>query len=216
MSDKETPPPVSVIRSEIEKVVEKDSEALEEIGKTKRLSDYQVKLLSSPTPKRMIYTRPAKGGGAPWRYAPVPWVEEMLNTIFNYAWSFSILDVVEKGEEVIVKGRLVIHLNDGTEVHKEDFGMDEHIKNKDKVIVSSFGNVCKAAKSDCLKRCAAQLGIGLDLYNDDLIKYREQKVVRQAEDTKKVAAALTEKALGNNPTNPPTTNADNGEGGSDA
>jgi hypothetical protein len=82
-------------------------------------------------------------------------------------WSFRLLgDPQQLEDEAIVRGRLIARI-DGRIVVKEDFGAHEYARKRaDKAIVSR-GDTIKSAVTDCIKRCAHQLGVGLHLYSKD-------------------------------------------------
>ncbi|HEY2930301.1 MAG TPA: Rad52/Rad22 family DNA repair protein [Acidobacteriota bacterium] len=82
-------------------------------------------------------------------------------------WSFRLMgDPQQLEDEAVVRGRLIVRIN-GRSVVKEDFGAHEYARKRaDKAIVSR-GDTIKAAVTDCIKRCAHQLGVGLHLYSKD-------------------------------------------------
>ena len=137
------------------------------------ISANQIVSLISNTPDKYKYDRPAKGGGK-WTYVSGGYVKKRLNQIFGWNWSFQILDKFKEGGEVIVQGRLLIRGAKGVEVIKEDFGKKEiqFMKNApDKPV--SIGNDYKSASTDCLKRCAYQLGLASDVYSPKEYKQLE-------------------------------------------
>lgn len=124
-----------------------------------------IEILTRPFPAHLI--KKASGRGGSVTYVEIAAYVNRLNEAFNYDWSFEIThqEVQWDAEEVLVRGRLT-----AGDVSKEQIGTDsikfkketEHIP-KNSV---SIGNNLKSAATDALKKCATQLGIGLDLYGD--------------------------------------------------
>lgn len=143
-------------------------------------SQYLMAFLT--TPKDIIKKRPAKGGGT-WSYVPVSWVIERLNQMFALLWSFEVVEEKVVGNEVIVRGFIEVPVKDGLSIRKHGFGSKE-IQYKGTGLNKtteplSLGNDYKAAASDCLKKCATQLGIALDLYLDEIEVSRRDAIREQ-------------------------------------
>jgi len=130
------------------------------------LSPVQRAQLEQPTPAVYIRTKPGRGN-RPVRYVEGGFVIARLNQVLGpLNWSFQ---VTERGEsarknetsaegEVWVKGELTIHDHkSGAKVTKVQFGQHPIHKNV------PVGDAFKAAGTDALKKCAAMLGIGLDV-----------------------------------------------------
>jgi hypothetical protein len=153
------------------------------------LNGHQLKLLLKHTPKQYVKTRPAKGGGT-WEYVTGGYVRKVLNLLFGWNWSFEILGETVYPKEVVVKGRLTCTSN-GVTVTKTQYGNKDiafltemHKDDAGKIIMNqwgkperyptdqylSIGNDLKAAATDCLKKCAAELGVAADIYNKDDFK----------------------------------------------
>ena len=144
------------------------------------------------TPAQYIYERPGKGGQK-FKYVPVKYIEKTLNFIFGWNWDFQILSkevyLLESGHgQIVTHGRLVVKNSDGTQtVTKEQFGSKEvayltEMKGGQKVktnIPLNLGNDFKASASDCLKKCASELGIASDVYGAN--EYREIKAETSAD-----------------------------------
>ena len=94
-----------------------------------------------------------------------------LNDSFEAEWSFSILkhEVLEKTEEVIVLGQLR-----AGDVVKTQFGSSKITRARESGEPISLADDLKAAGTDCLKKCATVLGIGLHLYNGNTPSPRTQ------------------------------------------
>lgn len=129
------------------------------------LNRNQLQFLLKKTPKKYVRERPAKGGGT-WKYVTGGYVKKVLNLMFGWNWSFEILEQSIIQDEVVVKGRLTV-ISNGTTIVKTQFGNKEiaYKKGTDKYL--SIGNDMKAAATDSLKKCAAELGIAADIYNAD-------------------------------------------------
>ena len=127
------------------------------------LTAKQLKQLLRKTPAQYVHTRPAKGGGT-WEYVTGGYVRKVLNIMFGWQWSFEIIDEKVMHGEVVVKGKLTCTSN-GITITKMQFGNKDIICKKGTDIPLSIGNDLKAAATDALKKCAAELGIAADIYN---------------------------------------------------
>jgi recombination DNA repair RAD52 pathway protein len=132
------------------------------------LNEKQLALILKKTPKQYVHTRPAKGGGQ-WEYVTGGYVKKCLNLLFGWDWDFEILDDKIQFGEAIVKGKLTCRSN-GKTIIKTQYGNKDIIfkKEPDKDgnrIPLSIGNDLKAAATDALKKCAAEIGIAADIYN---------------------------------------------------
>jgi len=134
------------------------------------LNTAQMKFLFQRTPAKFIKERPAKGGGV-WRYVSGTYVKKVLNLMFGWDWSFEVKE--HKFDLMIgqafVLGRLTVHSN-GRTIVKEQFGrVDIKFKKEPDSngnrIPLDLGNDLKAATSDALKKCSAELGIAADVYS---------------------------------------------------
>lgn len=128
----------------------------------------QLALILKHTPEQYVKQRPAKGGGK-WDYVTGGYMKKCLNLMFGFDWSFEIVDEKVMFGEVIVKGRLSCRSN-GKEIVKMQYGNKDVVfkKETDKdgnKVPLSIGNDFKAAATDALKKCAAEIGIAADIYN---------------------------------------------------
>lgn len=136
------------------------------------LNEKQLQHILKRTPSQFVKQRPAKGGGQ-WAYVTGGYVKKCLNLMFGWDWDFEILSEQILHGEVVVKGKLTCRSN-GKQIVKMQFGnkdviyrkqsADEISKGLDRVPLS-IGNDLKAASTDCLKKCAAEIGIAADVYN---------------------------------------------------
>ena len=90
--------------------------------------------------------------------------------MFGFDWDFEILEQSVMHGEAIVKGKLTIRTN-GKVITKMQFGNKDIICKKGTDIPLSIGNDLKSAATDCLKKCAAEIGIAADIYNKE--EFRE-------------------------------------------
>jgi len=132
------------------------------------LNENQLKLLLKKTPQHYIRKRPAKGGGE-WEYVSGGYIRKVLNLMFGWDWSFEIMEQMVLHGEAIVKGKLTCTSN-GRTIIKMQFGNKDIIYKKLQQGETerqplSIGNDLKAAATDALKKCAAELGIAADIYN---------------------------------------------------
>lgn len=142
--------------------------------KENSLNEHQLAQILKRTPAQYIKKRPAKGGGT-WEYVTGGYVRKVLNLMFGWDWDFEILDHTIIGGEAVVKGRLTCRTN-GKQIVKTQFGnkdivykkqtQEEITKGLDKIPLS-IGNDLKAAATDALKKCAAEIGIAADIYNKE-------------------------------------------------
>jgi recombination DNA repair RAD52 pathway protein len=131
--------------------------------KDNAMNDQQLKLLLKATPKQYVHTRPAKGGGT-WEYVSGGYVRKVLNLMFGWDWDFEIISEQVMGREAVVKGKLTCRIGD-RQIVKMQFGNKDIMYRKGTDEPLSLGNDMKAAATDALKKCAAELGIAADIYN---------------------------------------------------
>jgi len=95
-------------------------------------------------------------------------VIQRLNDVLGTGnWSFQILEgPLQLENEALVKGRLRVRMN-GKWITREDFGAHEYRRNRNTKQILFEGDTIKAAVTDCIKRCAHQLGVGPHLYSPD-------------------------------------------------
>ena len=129
------------------------------------LNANQLNLILRNTPKHYVHQRPAKGGGT-WDYVTGGYVKKCLNLMFGWDWSFEIVDQQIIHNEVVVKGKLTCNSN-GKTIVKMQFGNKDIIYKKGTETPLSIGNDMKSAATDCLKKCAAEIGIAADIYNKE-------------------------------------------------
>ena len=136
------------------------------------LNAYQLKMLLKKTQPQYVHKRPAKGGGE-WEYVTGGYVKKVLNIMFGFDWSFEIVDQMIIHGEVVVKGKLTCHSN-GRTIVKMQYGNKDIICKRGTSDPLSIGNDMKAAATDALKKCAAEIGIAADIYNK--LDFREVNV----------------------------------------
>jgi len=141
------------------------------------LNANQLAQILKRTPKAYVKKRPAKGGGT-WEYVTSGYVKKVLNLMFGWDWDFEILEDKVMHDEVIVKGRLTCRSNGRTIVKTQYGNKDIMYKrgtdSQGNRIPLSIGNDFKSASSDCLKKCASEIGIAQDIYNKE--DFKEVKV----------------------------------------
>jgi len=127
--------------------------------------ELQIASITAKTPPQIVMKRPGKGGGE-WEYVPGWWVKKKLNFVFGFLWDFEILGERVDGDFVTVKGMLTINDSKTMKplVRKSDYGGAEIKYRRDTKQFLDISNDFKAAATDCLKRCAVQLGIAMDVY----------------------------------------------------
>lgn len=129
------------------------------------LNQKQLALLLKRTPSAYVRQRPAKGGGT-WDYVSGGYVRKVLNLMFGWDWDFKVLSEQIIGQQVVVKGELTCRAN-GRAIVKHQFGCKDIICRKGTTDALNIGNDFKAAATDALKKCAAEIGIAADIYNKE-------------------------------------------------
>jgi hypothetical protein len=144
------------------------------------LNANQLALLMKRTPDKFVRTRPAKGGGT-WTYVSGGYIRKVLNLMFGWDWDFEVLNESVQANQVIVKGKLTCRVN-GRAIVKTQFGCKEIMYKRGTQDPLNLGNDYKAAATDALKKCAADIGIASDIYGKD--EFREIAVnTESAEET---------------------------------
>lgn len=138
------------------------------------LNASQLQHLLKRTPEKHIKARPAKGGGQ-WEYVTGGYVKKVLNLMFGWDWDFEIMDekVLLEAKQVIVKGKLTCRSN-GHTIVKMQYGRQDVKFRRDSQDPLDLGNDMKGAATDCLKKCASEIGIAADVYNKE--EFREFSV----------------------------------------
>lgn len=143
------------------------------------LNAFQLQTLLKRTPKAYVRERPAKGGGK-WKFVSGGYVKKVLNLMFGWDWDFEVVSEQVAFGQVIVKGKLTCRSN-GKEIVKMQFGKKDVVFKKGTQDPLDIGNDFKAATTDALKKCAAELGIAADIYNAD--EFREVLLDLSEEET---------------------------------
>lgn len=156
-------------------------------------SEKQLIALVQQTPAKYVKTRQGRGGRQ-FSYTTVSYVQDRLNQIFGWGWSFQVKDHGQSPQGSLwVLGSLTI-LDPKTRqivVTKEQFGSSEYKTGSNGKEVD-YADDLKSATSDALKKCASLLGIALDLYATEEvagdIKDRVRGVVQDIINKKKEEA----------------------------
>jgi len=143
------------------------------------LNAFQLQTLLKRTPKQYVKERPAKGGGK-WKFVSGGYVKKVLNLMFGWDWDFEVVSEQVAFGQVIVKGKLTCRSN-GKEIVKMQFGKKDVVFKKGTQDPLDIGNDFKAAATDALKKCAAELGIAADIYNAE--EFREVLLDLSEEET---------------------------------
>lgn len=147
------------------------------LAEVSALNEGQLKYLLKRTPKEALRKRPAKGGGE-WEYVSGGWVKKQLNLMFGFNWDFEITNQMVLHGEAIVQGKLTCRSN-GITIIKTQFGNKDVVCRKGTETPLSIGNDLKAAATDCLKKCAAEIGIAADVYNK--LDFEDVAVVNESD-----------------------------------
>lgn len=117
-------------------------------------------LLEKPFEPNQIKQR--KGSyGSMLDYVETHAVIQRLNDAFDGEWNFEITTHEQLNSEVVVLGKLTAQ-----SITKMQFGSNKISVSKQGEVIG-IGDDLKSAASDCLKKCATLLGIGLHLYGGD-------------------------------------------------
>jgi len=141
--------------------VDKDLKALQ----SKYFGEAITNLITRETPSDVIATRPGRGRQT-FRYVPIAWFIDQLNSLFGFNWDFEIQEheILEKVKQIWVKGKLTVRGPDGIVVTKTQYGgSDMKYTQEGKLI--DIADDLKSASSDCLKKCATLLGLAWDVYS---------------------------------------------------
>lgn len=145
-----------------------EQQALREL-RGKYFGEAITNLITRRTPREEIRYRPGRGQ-LQFRYLPVAWFIDQLNSLFSFNWSFEILEQgIVKDKHIWVKGRLTVgFLRDGerVEIVKTQYGGSE-VKLTTQGAIIDYADDLKSAASDCLKKCASLLGLAWDVYSGD-------------------------------------------------
>jgi hypothetical protein len=130
----------------------------------------QLMTISQKTPPQHIKRRQGRGGMT-FDYVSGAYVKKTLNDVFGWLWSYEVKEhgMSPSKKSVWVLGKLTV-LNPQTHqpmIIKEQFGRADIKFLKNSTVEVDFGNDVKAAATDALKKCAAELGICSDVYADD-------------------------------------------------
>lgn len=169
------------------------------------MSAAQLSMVTGQTPSWAVKVRQGKGGKA-FKYVPHGYVTDTLNKAFGFNWDL-IIDAIEDGKlfslyeeknskgEVITRhisiaGHLIVRIRtkEGVqEIVKSGFGSQTWNNTME------FGDALKGARSDLIKTCAYQLGIGLDLYYNEQAELEQYatKVVDRSESQRLASELLT-------------------------
>lgn len=141
------------------------------------LNSKQLGFLLSKTPKNHIYERPGKGGGK-WKFVTGVYVKKVLNLMFGWDWSFEVVEhkIDLQLKQAYVLGKLTVNSN-GRSIVKMQFGRVDIKFRKSDNMPLDVGNDLKAATTDALKKCAAELGIASDVYAPN--EFKEIKIVEE-------------------------------------
>jgi len=116
-------------------------------------------LIEKEFDRSLIKSRKGRSGST-LSYVETSEYIKRLNEVFDYNWSFEIVDEKVDSGFVIVRGKLTAE-----GVTKMQYGTSQITVSRDNGEVLAIGDDMKSAGSDCLKKCSSLFGIGLHLYN---------------------------------------------------
>ena len=148
------------------------------------LSEKQLLHLLQRTPRSHIYTRPGRGGQT-FEYVTGVYVKKVLNYVFGWRWDFEVVGEQVIGNQIVIKGKLTVHgEKEGQTIIKTQYGRADIKYKKDTKDAVDIGNDFKAAATDCLKKCASELGIASDIYGRE--EFRDIKAQQAEEDVEMI------------------------------
>mgnify|MGYP001590176751 CR=1 FL=1 len=133
------------------------------------VSERQVLRIVQKTPPQFILKRKGRGG-MQFDYVPGSYFKKVLNFTFGWNWDFKIVkqeiigEIGDSWAQVVTLGSLTVKDDKDHTITKEDNGKADIKYLKGTKNPMDIGNDFKASATDCLKRCAAQLGIASDVY----------------------------------------------------
>lgn len=162
-------------------IKESDLEPVKEGGKymipKTWVSERQALKIIQKTPPQYILKRKGKGNQM-FDYVPGHYFKKVLNYTFGWNWDFKILKQEvfgiigkDKWAQVVTTGELTVKDDRGHAITKGDNGKADIKYMRDSLVPMDIGNDFKSSATDCLKRCAAQLGIASDVYGKIEIKH---------------------------------------------
>lgn len=125
-----------------------------------------MELLASKLPKTLVEPfdqKLVKKNYQGFDYVSPSEYRKLLNDTFGSMWSFEILNYQILNDNVVVHGRLTIYVQDGDrvfEIKKDGIGAS--------MVSKTVSFALKSAKSTALKNACLELGIGLDMYENDI------------------------------------------------
>lgn len=125
------------------------------------LNSSVTSVLTRPLPQDQIKNRPGKGGMV-FNYISADLVIKLLNEAFDYDWNTTIFSQNIYENTVVVGLELTVRYTDNNYIHKQQFGSCDMGRGM------GPGEAFKGAVSDALKKAATLLGLGLELYQDDV------------------------------------------------
>lgn len=162
-------------------MAKKNSKALAKAQKSRKISkalmlvpsflkSQQLLHILQRTPREHVYKRKGKGGQE-FEYVTGTYMKKVLNYAFGWMWDFKVLEHGQEKNLIWVLGELTVKDMKGHSITKTQFGRSDvkFYRDKTKGTVD-FGNDLKAATTDALKKCAAELGIASDVYGKEEFK----------------------------------------------
>ena len=132
-------------------------------------------------------------GGTTLTYVDGEMVVSRINEVLGLGgWSFEVKDVKVLENEVWALGRITIYGPDRTIVREQAGGQIINRKRTGEII--ELSNDIKGAITDCLKKCATLIGVGLYLYDPVERKEVEQDMREARRAPQKPAAPTKEVA----------------------
>jgi hypothetical protein len=143
-----------------------------------------MKFVNRKTPASEIEIKTDKDGHS-YKSVKASYIKSLLMMVTggNFTFEIKSREHISTSKEVIVEGRLVLNVN-GRSASREQFGQHylttrTRTANEGKTTisyVSDIGNGYKAAATDALKKCASEFGFCWDIYGQEKIEVKEEKL----------------------------------------
>lgn len=152
----------------------------------------QMKIINRKTPASEVEIKTDKSGFT-YKSVKASYVKALVMLVSggNYSFEVRSREFVSITREVIVEGRLTIHLSNGRSVVREQFGqhyLNIKIETQDNTTTSypsEIGNGYKAAASDAFKKCASEIGFCWDIYGQEHASQKKEEQPEVSHDEKK-------------------------------
>jgi len=147
----------------------------------------QLQRLFMQTPTKHIHT--LTKGGKTFNYVEGGYIRRQLDVLFGFDWDFEIIRFEREGDDLVCLGKLTGRIGEKA-ITKMQMGGAKIKYRKNSKDMLDYGNDCKAAATDALKKCAAEFGIARDVYYAN--EFVEAKIIETETAETEEAEKITE------------------------